>query len=112
MKIAVAGPYSSDSQAQRRKNLEAMNSAAAQLLKAGHIPLIGINAALAIVEKAGMENEYPAIMSISLAVIEHCDALVLLAESPGANKERDLIVSKGKPVFSTAEEAIEYFRQR
>ena len=33
------------------------------------------------------------------AVISACDALLLIGESPGANKERDLIRSQGKPVY-------------
>ena len=33
-----------------------------------------------------------------------CDALLLLAESPGANKERDLILSKGRSVFNSIDE--------
>lgn len=112
MKIAVAGPYSSATAEQRQKNLDALNQVAAQLLEAGHIPLIGINAALPVIEKAKFKNKYEEIMAISMATIEHCDALVLLAESPGANRERDLLVSKGKPVFSTASEAIEYFSKK
>jgi hypothetical protein len=45
-------------------------------------------------------------MDISLAVINACDALLLLAESPGANKERDLILAKGLPVFKSIDEII------
>ncbi|MBK9721272.1 MAG: hypothetical protein IPO78_06590 [Saprospiraceae bacterium] len=45
-------------------------------------------------------------MDISLAVINACDALLLLGESPGANKERDLILSKGRQVFNTIDEII------
>ncbi len=39
-------------------------------------------------------------MDISMAVIDHCEALLLLAESPGANRERDLVLRKGLPVFT------------
>lgn len=66
-----------------------MNKAAARLLEMGHIPLIGINAALPVIQFADVENKYEAIMAISMAVIEKCDALLLIAESPGANRERD-----------------------
>ncbi len=108
MKIAVAGPYSAPTERERQENLDRMNYAAAQLLEAGHVPLIGVNAALPVLSKATMEHKYKAIMDISLAVIEHCDAIVLLAESPGANRERDVLVKKGKPVFHSAEEAIRH----
>lgn len=99
MIIGVAGPYSADTPEQRQKNLDAMNVAAARLLEKGHIPLIGVNAALPVVEKSNTTDKYKAMMDISLAVIDKCEALLLLAESPGANRERDLVLSKGLPVF-------------
>ena len=51
MIIGVAGPYSAPTEEQRKKNLDAMNLAAAKLLEKGHIPIIGMNAALPIVER-------------------------------------------------------------
>lgn len=104
MIIGVAGPYSAATAAQRQKNLDAMNEAAARVLEMGHIPVIGMNAALPVLEKAQVSDVYKATMDISLAVISACDALLLLAESPGANKERDLILSQGKPVYRSLEE--------
>jgi len=104
MIIGVAGPYSAGTAEQRKKNLDAMNIAAARLLEKGHIPLIGVNAALPVVEMSNTADRYKAIMDISLAVIDKCEGLLLLAESPGANKERDLILSKGLPVFYNVDE--------
>jgi hypothetical protein len=107
MIIGVAGPYTAETAEQRKINLDAMNIAAAQLVELGHIPLIGMNAALPVLEKAKISDPYKVTMDISLAVINVCDALLLLKESPGANKERDLILSKGLPVFFSIEEIIE-----
>jgi hypothetical protein len=107
MIIGVAGPYSAETEEERQRNLDAMNNAAARLLELGHIPVIGMNAALPVLEKANVPDRYKSIMDISLAVIGACDALLFLAESPGANKERDLIISKGKPVFHSIEEIVE-----
>ncbi len=104
MIIGVAGPYSAPTVEQRQLNLDAMNKVAARLLEMGHIPVIGINAALPVLEKANVPNVYKGIMDISLAVIIACDALLMLGDSPGANRERDLILSKGKPVFRTIDE--------
>lgn len=98
MIIGVAGPYSADTEEQRQENLEVLNRAAAQLLEMGHIPIIGINAALPIVKYAKTDS-YTGIMAISMAVIDKCEGLLLLAESPGANKERDHVQSKGLPIF-------------
>lgn len=104
MIIGVAGPYSADTAEKRKENLNAMNMAAARVLEMGHIPLIGVNAALPVIEKSNTGDEYKAIMDISLAVINQCEALLLLAESPGANRERDLVLSKGLPVYYSLDE--------
>ena len=104
MIIGVAGPYSAPTAEQRKANLDAMNAAAARLLEMGHVPVIGMNAALPVLDQAEIVDRYGAIMRISLAVIGACDALLLLGESPGANKERDLILSQGKPVYMHIED--------
>lgn len=104
MVIGVAGPYSAPTEAQRQANLHAMNAAAARLLELGHVPVIGMNAALPVLAMAQVPDRYDAIMRISLAVIGACDALLLIAESPGANKERDLILRQGKPVYRRIED--------
>lgn len=104
MIIGVAGPYSASTEEQRKVNLDAMNNAAARLLEKGHTPIIGMNAAIPVLEQANVQDKYKAVMDISLAVIGACEGLLLLAESPGANKERDLILSKGLPVYYSIEE--------
>lgn len=105
MLIAVAGPYSAETSEARQQNLDALNQAAAEVLKLGHIPVIGVNAALPVVELIGTEdNPYDAIMKISLAIVERCDAILMVGESPGANRERDLITAKGLPVYNSTSE--------
>jgi hypothetical protein len=101
MLIAVAGPYSADASEQRQRNLDAMNEAAAAIMLRGHIPVIGVNAALPVVERlrAGV-NRYEAIMAISLALVDKCDAILMIGESPGANRERDIVKGKGLPVYT------------
>lgn len=104
MIIGIAGPYSADTEEQRQRNLDRLNKAAAILLEKGHIPLIGINAALPVVNAATVADRYKAIMDISMAVIDNCEALLLIAESRGANMERDLVLSKGLPVYHNIED--------
>ncbi len=104
MIIGVAGPYSAATEAERQHNLDRMNQAAVQLLLKGHIPLIGVNAALPVIARAEGIDTYKAVMDISMAVIDRCEALLLLAESPGANRERDLVAGKGLPVFNHIDE--------
>lgn len=104
MIIAIAGPYSAPTEEGRQANLNRLNEAAARVLEMGHIPLIGVNAALPVVEKANVADKYKAMMDISLAVIDKCEALLLTAESPGANRERDLVLGKGLPVYYSLDE--------
>ncbi len=104
MLIAVAGPYTAPTEEQKKENLDAMNEAAAQVYKKGHIPVIGVNAAFFVLEKLVGEDKNKAMMNISLAIVGRCDALLLIGESPGACKERDLILSKGKQVYYCIEE--------
>lgn len=104
MIIGVAGPYSAPTAEQRQQNLDRMNRAAAELLRLGHVPLIGVNAALPVVAYWPEGDRYRAIMEISMAVINQCEALLLLEESPGANRERDLVLSKGLPVYRRLED--------
>lgn len=100
MLIAVAGPYSADTPEERQHNLDSMNEAAARLMKLGHIPVIGVNAALPVVRYLGPDaDQYEAIMAISLALVDKCEAILVIGESAGANRERDLVKSKGLPVY-------------
>ena len=110
MIIAVAGPYSAPTSEARSKNLAALNKAAAQLLAMGHTPVVGINAALPVIEQAAPDaDRYRAIMDISMAVISGCDAVLLIGESPGANRERDYFLERGMPVFRAMNEVSRTF---
>ena len=104
MLIAVAGPYTADTEKKKKQNLDAMNEAAARIYEKGHIPVIGVNASLLVIEKLKDENKKNAMMDISLALVDRCDALLLIGESPGANIERDLILTKEKKVYLSIDE--------
>jgi hypothetical protein len=105
MLIAIAGPYSADTPDNRQRNLAALNKAAAAVLNLGHIPVIGVNAALPIVECLGADlNQYDMMMAISLALVDRCDAILMIGESNGANREREVVRSKGLPVYLSIDE--------
>ena len=103
MIIGIAGPYSANTEEQRQKNLDALNIAAAMVLQKGHTPIVGVNAALPVLKHASVADEYLAIMNISMAVIDSCDAILLTAESPGALREKEMVQAKGLPVFYSIE---------
>lgn len=105
MIIGIAGPYNAATAEQRQQNADRLNAAAARVLeKGGHTPLIGINAALPVVAQAQVADTYAALMQISMAVIDTCEALLIIAESPGANRERDHILGKGLAVYTHIDE--------
>jgi hypothetical protein len=82
-----------------------MNEAAAAVMMRGHVPVIGVNAALPVVECLGAgANRYEAIMTISLALVDKCDAILMIGESAGANRERDLVKEKRLPVYTDISE--------
>jgi hypothetical protein len=102
MWIMVAGPYTSgaaDAEA-RARNLRALNEVALLLLAAGHLPIIGVNMALPMIEAAG-EGSYDAIMMpVSLALAERCDACLRVGgPSSGADEEVERFRARGKPVY-------------
>lgn len=76
-----------------------MNSAGAQIYKMGHIPVIGMNAALLIAEQIDTIDKYKIYMDISLAVVGDCDALLVIGMSPGVKQEMDLMMLKGKKIY-------------
>ena len=104
MIIAVAGKYSAETEAEREANFDAMNRAAGRLLELGHTPLIGVNAALPVVERARVEDKYEAIMQISMALLKACDAILVISHSRGADRERDHFSAAGKPVYHSIAE--------
>ncbi len=102
MKIAIAGPYSAPTGKERQHNLDVMNEAGAAIYEMGHIPIIGVNAALPVLEKSEVDDEYKLIMDITRAMVESCDALLSL--SPATSGEQEIIAALGKPVYYSLSE--------
>ena len=97
--IMIAGPYTSGNAdaEQRAQNLDAMNHAAAAVFDKGHIPVIGVNNALPVIEAAGLDRFEDMMMPISLALAERCDACLRIGgSSQGAERFRQ----SGKPVYT------------
>ncbi len=103
----IAGPYrsgSTDPEVHAR-NLRIMNEAALQVWKRGHMPLIGVNMALPVVQVAGEAAYESIMMPISLELADRCDAILRLpGESTGADQELEVFLKKGLPVYRSPEE--------
>ncbi len=107
MWIMVAGPYQSgapDAPA-RAANLRAMNDAAWALFQSGHVPVIGVNMALPVIDAAGAEHFDAVMMPLSLALTERCDAILRIGgPSTGADQEVARFRAAGRPVFTSLDE--------
>jgi hypothetical protein len=109
MWIMIGGPYATGakSMADRAANLHRMNEAALAVLRKGHVPVIGVNLALPVIEAAGGDAEAEAeiMMPLSLALAERCDAFLRIGgPSVGADQEMARFVAAGKTVFRALDE--------
>ena len=104
MWIMIAGPYRAGAAdpAVRAANLQKLNEAAIALFRAGHVPIIGVNMALPMIEAAGgIEAAYDEIMApVSLALVDRCDACLRIGgPSKGADDEIRRFEADGRPVY-------------
>jgi hypothetical protein len=103
----VAGPYRSGAvgAAGRAANLRILNEAALAVFRRGHLPVIGVNLALPIIEVAGAESFDEIMMPVSLAAAERCDAVLRIGgASTGADEEVERFRERGLPVFCALDE--------
>ena len=93
--IMIAGPYRSGARSheERADNLRAMNAVAYEVFKKGHVPIIGVNLALPIIDAAGEKHFEEVMMPLSLAAAERCDAVIRVGgPSAGAEAEVERIM--------------------
>lgn len=107
MWIMVSGPYSSGARSEqdRAENLRLLNRAAVEIFRMGHVPVIGVNMALPMIEVAGEASFGDIMMPVSLALTERCDACLRIGgPSKGADDEAECFRAGGRPVFYSVEE--------
>ena len=103
----IAGPYTSgaNSDVERQANLDAMNLAALEVLEKGHVPIIGVNMALPMIDVAGDERFDDIMMPISLAVADRCDACLRIGgPSRGADQEMEKCRSRALMIFERTDD--------
>lgn len=104
--VMVAGPYTEGGRAdaaRRAANLRALNDAALALLRMGHVPVVGVNMALPVVEAAGGDAAAAfgeVVMPLSLALAARCDGCLRVGgPSRGADEEAATFRADGRPVW-------------
>lgn len=102
MLIYVAGPYSAPSAAERQYHVEAAMNVGLALLQRGHAPVIPHLThffASYIRRMHGESLPYETYMAWDAELLYCCDALFLIASSPGADREVAAAERLGLSVF-------------
>ncbi len=105
--ILIAGPYTSGSSDKTvwMENHKELNRVAYEVYLKGHIPVIGVNMALPIIEAVGDEHFEQLMMPLSLAIADKCDAVLRVGgSSKGADEEVAIFVEKKLPVYTSLED--------
>ena len=107
MLVLVAGPYRSGTNDEPQKleaNVRAMNEAALQVFRRGHVPITGEAVALPLIELAGSAQVGDAAFDeifhpVARQLLERCDAVVRIGgASAGADEMVELARAQGKLV--------------
>ena len=107
MWIMVAGPYRTGARSdeQSASNLRRLNAAACEIFRKGHVPVIGVNAALPVIDAAGRDSYEEIMMPLSLALAKRCDGILRIGgHSPGADQEVEEVRMSGGWVFKDPDE--------
>ena len=107
MWIMISGPYRSGSNDPEtwRQNLKRMNEEAYQVFLKGHMPVIGVNMALPIIEIAGQERYDELMMPMSMPLAQHCNAVYRISgPSEGADMEVQHFKDAHKPIYYSLDE--------
>jgi ketosteroid isomerase-like protein len=110
MWIMIAGPYRTGARSaeERAHNLRGLNLAASEVFRRGHIPVVGVNLALPIIETVGEHSYDDIMMPLSLAAADRCDGVLRLGGAcAGADLEVERVRARGGAVFANID-AIPY----
>jgi hypothetical protein len=111
--VLVAGPYRSgtgDDPAKLAANVHAMNAAALDVFRAGHLPVTGEALALPLIELAGSKSVGDPVFDeifhpIARKLLGRCDAVLRIGgASAGADEMAAIARDQGKPVFTRVAE--------
>jgi hypothetical protein len=111
--VLVAGPYRSgtgDDPARLAANVAAMNAAALEVFRAGHLPVTGEALALPLIDAAGGEHVGDRVFDeifhpIARRLLARCDAVLRIGgASAGADEMVEIARGAGKPVFDAVDQ--------
>lgn len=107
MLIYVAGPFSADTEEGIEVNIGRACAAGKSILERGHVPFIP-HTTVAFDDwhkrEYGVPGDYEMYLAWDFGIIRHCDGLLYLAPSPGADRELALARELSLPVFLSVDE--------
>lgn len=109
LRIYVAGPYSSISEASKESNVRRAIDAGLALFKKGHYPYIPhlTHYVDGVARMSGIDMGYEDYMAWDFAFLDRCDALLFLEHSPGANRELRHAIRHEMEVYLTVDDVPE-----
>ena len=106
MVIFVAGPLSATETESETTHVKRAMAAGLDLMKRGHQPVVPHLSVY--MDQFGRNLSvlfpYERWLELSLALVERCDALLYLAPSPGADRERARAEALRMPIYRSLEE--------
>ena len=105
MWVMVSGPYRAATTDGRQANLRELNRVAHEIFRKGHVPIIGVNVALPIIEAVGGQLYDDIMMPMCMRLIERCDAVLRIGgASEGADIEVGEFRARGLLVFESIDD--------
>ena len=106
MKIYVAGPYTAQTKEEMEENVQRAIDVGIELWKKGHFPLIPhlLHWVDLRAEELGVPMGWSDYMLWDAPWLDHCDALLLVAESKGALIELEYASEKGMIIYRSVME--------
>lgn len=101
LRVYVAGPYSAPTEAERLANTQRAIAAGLEIFALGHVPYIPhlTHYVDAYAQQSGFQMRWEDYITLDLAWLDLCDALLYLGPSRGADLELQYAKNEGKIIF-------------
>ncbi len=105
MLIMVTGPvgrFSGVSGIELQNRLNALAAASLEVLKMGHVPVVGVFQAYPMIDLLPTTEEKLVVLEqYYLALMDQCEALLVIGHSPGVQMKIDVFRKANKPIYTS-----------
>jgi hypothetical protein len=105
--IMVTGPvgrFSGVSAMELQQRLNALAAASLGVLKTGHVPVVGVFQAYPMIDLLPTQEEKLAVLEqCYLALMDECEALLVIGHSPGVQMKIDIFKKANKPIYTSVD---------